>query len=173
MNTVRIDLADLPEKNPVIGRRGENLCTEEIFDVSSLFNAWPNGTVTILYWRPDKKAKFLCVQTTETEVVWHPTNADLKVAGTGFVEVRMYQGEVLEKKAPIFLEIDKAPVKNSHFDDDDDEDWISEVVGAVQDMREGADETEKDVQDIKSYLESLDPHEPLSILDVVEHWNMH
>lgn len=156
MKTVRIDFADLPQENPVIGRRGENLCTEVIFDVSSLFETWPHGTVTILYWRPDKKAKFICAQTTEHEVSWKPTSADLKYPGTGFVEVRMYQGEVLEKRAPIFLEIEKAPVKNAHFEDDDDDDWVKEFLDTIGTIKTEQEENDKDIDELRAMIEGYE-----------------
>ena len=157
MKTVRIDLADLPKENPVIGKRGENLCTNVIFDVSSMFAEWPYGTVTILYWRPDKKAKFLCVQTKENEITWQPTSADLKYPGTGFVEVRMYQDDILEKRAPIFLEIEKAPVKNVHFeDDDDDDDWVKEFLDTIGTIKTEQEDNDRDIDELRAMIEGYE-----------------
>lgn len=171
MKEIVINVSSPPDGRTIIGRRGENDYCKVIFDVTEWLAEWPGGTVQALYWRPDKKMTILASGATTT-IEWIPSRTDTAVAGVGLVEFRLMSGETLGKKAPIYVMIRNAPKESGEQPAEEDPDWVSETIQAVEDAKNDAEAAASSAEKVKDELyEFWQFSEPLSILDVIEKWN--
>lgn len=84
-----------------ISRQGENEFREIDIDASAWLAEYPDGKISVIYYRPDGELYPVIVNATESPIVWRPTAADTAVAGVGAIEVRIQIGDVLGKSCTI------------------------------------------------------------------------
>ena len=82
-----------------LGRQGENLARQVVFDVRDLESLYGPGDVEVIYQRPgDAQPYPLAVQRDGTLVTWDVTATDTEMSdGYGKCELRYYVGETLAK----------------------------------------------------------------------------
>lgn len=90
-------IARIGEKIP-LGRRGENMATCVVFDISEWQNTFGEGTVQLIHQRNGDNAPYPGeVEQDGSSVRWCITGADVDVAGAGIAELQYYVGDVLVK----------------------------------------------------------------------------
>lgn len=82
-----------------IGRQGENLARQIIFDLSDWMAEYGPGVAELIAQRPGEEAPYpVAVRREDTFVLWDLTSADTAVAGSyGHCELRWYVGDILAK----------------------------------------------------------------------------
>lgn len=81
-----------------LGRQGEHLAREIVFDVSDMIERYGMGRAELLHQRHEEPAPYPCVITQEeNRVIWKLTAADTGLRGDGKAELRWYVGDTLAK----------------------------------------------------------------------------
>lgn len=89
-----IEITAVPGKVLMLGRQGENLAREVIFDVSGVRAEFGDGTFRLSAKRPGEADAYPATVTeTGDTVVWALTGADTQNAGRGQCELTYYAGE--------------------------------------------------------------------------------
>lgn len=88
-----------------ISRQGENAFREIEIDVSARLAEYPDGKISVIYFRPDGELYPAIVNATESPIVWRPTATDTAVSGVGAIEVRVQIGDVLGKSCKIAAKV--------------------------------------------------------------------
>lgn len=89
-----IEIKAVPGKLIMLGRQGENLAREVIFDVSGVRAEFGDGTFRLSAKRPGEANAYPATVTeTGDTVVWALTGADTQNAGRGQCELAYYAGE--------------------------------------------------------------------------------
>lgn len=89
-----IEIKALPGKLIMLGKQGENLAREVIFDVSGVRAEFGDGTFRLSAKRPGEAEAYPATVTeTGDTVVWALTGADTQNAGRGQCELAYYAGE--------------------------------------------------------------------------------
>lgn len=89
-----IEIKAVPGKLIMLGKQGENLAREVIFDVSGVRAEFGDGTFRLSAKRPGEAAAYPATVTeTGDTVVWALTGADTQNAGRGQCELAYYAGE--------------------------------------------------------------------------------
>ena len=107
MRTINIDVMN-PGSVIVIGKQGEHLATEVVFDCASWLDdvAEAGGQLQLMYMRPlDDDAYPVVCETTETELKWRVTETDLAKIGIGFAEIRYTVDERILKTKTMWCDI--------------------------------------------------------------------
>lgn len=90
-----IEIKAIPGKLIMLGKQGENLAREVIFDVSGVRAEFGDGTFRLSAKRPGEAAAYPATVTeTGDTVVWALTGADTQNAGRGQCELAYYAGEI-------------------------------------------------------------------------------
>lgn len=83
-----------------IGRRGENLAREVVFDISGWIEQYGAGTAALVVQRAEDEYPYPAVCTAEDgELIWHVSDTDTAREGYGACELRWYRGDALIKSA--------------------------------------------------------------------------
>lgn len=94
-----------------LGRQGENLATEVIFDLTEFITTFGTGTPQLLVKRPSDNYPYPVVLTVEdNRATWAVTDTDTAIYGHGQAELRWYVGEILAKSVVFLTYISKALV---------------------------------------------------------------
>lgn len=89
-----IEIKAVPGKLIMLGKQGENLAREVIFDVSGVRAEFGDGTFRLSAKRPGESDAYPATVTeTGDTVVWELTGADTQNAGRGQCELAYYAGE--------------------------------------------------------------------------------
>lgn len=89
-----IEIKAVPGKLIMLGKQGENLAREVIFDVSGVRAEFGDGTFRLSAKRPGESEAYPATVTeTGDAVVWALTGADTQNAGRGQCELAYYAGE--------------------------------------------------------------------------------
>lgn len=90
-----IEIKAVPGKLIMLGKQGENLAREVIFDVSGVRAEFGDGTFRLSAKRPGESEAYpASVTETGDTVVWALTGADTQNAGRGQCELAYYAGEI-------------------------------------------------------------------------------
>ena len=90
-----IEIKAVPGKLIMLGKQGENLAREVIFDVSGVRAEFGDGTFRLSAKRPGEADAYpAAVTETGDTVVWELTGADTQNAGRGQCELAYYAGEI-------------------------------------------------------------------------------
>jgi len=156
----------------MIGRRGENDYCKVVFQIGSWLSDWPDGTVQALYWRPDGKMTILASGENGDTIEWVPSRTDMAVAGVGLVEFRLMSGETLGKKEPIFVMILNAPMESDEEPYDENPDWATNTISAVEAAKEAAENAAENARVINNQMnEFWESSKPISPADISALWN--
>lgn len=93
-----IEIKAIPGKLIMLGKQGENLAREVVFDVSGVRAEFGDGTFRLSAKRPGESDAYPATITeTSNTVVWALTGADTQNAGRGQCELAYYAGEARYK----------------------------------------------------------------------------
>lgn len=90
-----------PPSTLKLGRKGENEFRTIEFDVAPWLADYPNGSISVVYMRPDGVVYPPEVTTTNGVTSWVITSVDTAAAGAGYAEIRLIDGDVVGKSARI------------------------------------------------------------------------
>lgn len=171
MKVIDINISSPPDGRTMIGRRGENDYCKVVFHIGDWLSDWPDGSVQALYWRPDGKLTILASGATDT-IEWIPSRTDTAVAGVGLVEFRLMSGETLGKKEPIFVMIRNAPLEEGEEPDEEDPDWVTNTIDAVESAKLAAENAANNARLINERMnEFWESSAPISPVDIARLWN--
>ena len=134
-NTTTIDL----------GRQGENLATQVVFDLSDWTAEYGDGTAELIVQRPGEDAPYpAAIAQDGTAVIWTLTAADTAVAGSyGHCELRWYVGDILAKSKIWRTWVEPAMDTPSETTPPEPEKgWVDKVLEAGTSAKEAADRAE-------------------------------
>lgn len=115
-----------------LGRRGENLALEIVFDISEWVTAYGDGTAQLLHKRYGDKSYYPVTVTQDgDQVSWAVTNADTAVSGTGMYELRYSTGEVLAKAKLGFTKTQESADGFTEEPPEAQQDWVDQVLDAA------------------------------------------
>lgn len=150
MRTVKVDAAT--PGNITLGRRGENGVTEVVFDLSSLIEAYGDGTASLLAKRSQDSAAYpVSVVRDGNTVTWPVSDADTSYTGRGSCELYWYVGEALAKTVVWTTVVSNDIGDASTTPPDPWQSWVDSVLDAAQDAEDAAERAVTAAASIKSY----------------------
>lgn len=138
-----------------IGRCGENLARQVVFDVSDWETEYGPGVVELIAQRPgDENPYPVAVKRDATQVIWDITSVETAIATheqPGKCELRYYVGEVLAKSKTWRLWVDAAMDTPSETTPPDPEKgWVDQVLEAGTSAKEAAERAEESAKKAES-----------------------
>ena len=131
-----------------IGRHGENLARQVVFDVSDWEAEYGHGVVELIAQRPgDEKPYPVAVKRDGTQVIWNITSVDTAIVThehPGKCELRYYVGETLAKSKTWRTWVEPAMDTPSETTPPEPEKgWVDKVLEAGTSAKEAADRAEE------------------------------
>lgn len=146
-------IARIGEKIP-LGRRGENMATCVLFDISEWQNTFGEGTVQLIHQRNGDTAPYPSeVEQIGSSVRWCITGSDVDVAGAGIAELQYYVGDVLVKSETYTTYTKRAMGAASEKAPKPHKAWVDKVLNA-------AAETEKNAELVLRHASAYKPAYP-------------
>lgn len=122
-----IDISN-PPRVLELGQTGENDFRQVQFDVSRWFTAYPSGTVSIIYSRPDGQLYPVSAGLTSSPAVWTISTSDVDVEGFGSIELRLICGNTIGKSVVIRTHVAQGLGQPSTVPDPAQPDWVATVI---------------------------------------------
>lgn len=116
----------------IVGRVGENAYRTHKFDVSPWLEEYPDGTVSIVYKRPDGQMRPVVVGGTSSPIQWTPDAADTAVPGVGQIELRLLDGETVGKTHIITAYVEQSIGGTGPVPPPPAPDWAEDVIKAAE-----------------------------------------
>ena len=131
-----------------IGRCGENLARQVVFDVSDWEAEYGPGAVELIAQRPgDEKPYPVAVKRDGTQVIWNITSVETEVSTqeqTGKCELRYYVGETLAKSKIWRTWVESAmDTPSETVPPEPEQGWVDKVLAAGSSAEEAAERAEK------------------------------
>lgn len=129
-----------------LGRRGENLARQVVFDIRDLESLYGSGNVEVIYQRPrDAQPYPLAVHMDGTLATWDVTATDTAMSdGYGKCELRYYVGETLAKSKIWRTLVDSAmDTPTDTAPPEPEQGWVDQVVAAGAAAQQAADRAEE------------------------------
>lgn len=125
-------------KNLRLGRTGENLVTEVIFDIGDWQRKLGEGTVVLVNIRPEDTEPYpVSVTIDEDKVIWTVTSTDTAQAGTGKCELQYIVDEAVAK-SKIWETTIVASLDDVGETPDPESGWVADLLNTIGDMVEGS-----------------------------------
>ena len=128
-----------------IGRRGENIARQIVFDLSDFVAEYGEGTPELIFQRPidDKPYPVAAVRDGST-LLWTVTDLDTAVAttngGYSHCELRWYVGELLAKSQTWLVYVDTAMnVPSETVPPDPESGWVDQVLATGAESKASAE----------------------------------
>ena len=140
-----------------LGRQGENLARQILFDVSGWESEYGPGSVELIAQRPVDEAPYPVVTTRDGDsVVWSVTAADTLYPGdSGRCELRYYVGETLAKSRIWGTYVARAMDTPSETTPPEPEKgWVDKVLEAGTSAKEAAERAEEAAKQAESAVPS-------------------
>ena len=140
-----------------LGRQGENLARQILFDVSDWEAEYGPGVVELIAQRPGDEAPYPVVTTRDGDsVVWPVTAADTLYPGdSGRCELRYYVGETLSKSRIWGTYVARAMDTPSETTPPEPEKgWVDQVLEAGTSAKEAAERAEEAAKQAESAVPS-------------------
>ena len=130
-----------------LGRQGENLARQVVFDIRDLESLYGSGTVEVIHQRPgDAQPYPLAVQRDGTLVTWDVTATDTEMSAAtaneryGKCELRYYAGETLAKSQIWRTWVESAmDTPSETAPPEPEQGWVDKVLEAGTSAKEAAD----------------------------------
>ena len=151
MNYVSIDCTQPPISIP-LGKCGEHLATQIIFDCSYFVRTYGNGTAQLIH---AKQQRFypVAIEQDKEKVKWTVTNADTATVGAGQAELRWYVGETLAKSVIFHTGVTRTLMGKPETNPPAPEkSWVDQVLKAANEIKNSALTDEKLQAAIGTYL---------------------
>ena len=136
-----------------LGRQGENLARQILFDVSGWESEYGTGSVELSAQRPGDEAPYPVVTTRDGDsVVWSVTAADTLYPGdSGRCELRYYVGETLAKSRIWGTYVARAmDTPSETAPPEPEKGWVDQVLEAGTSAKEAAERAEEAAKQAES-----------------------
>lgn len=131
MITVRAD----PTRAIKLGRQGENLAVQVLFDLSNFAKNYPGGTATLLVRRRrDTEAYPVTLQIDGATACWPVSNIDTDQQGLGNCELQWRVGETLAKSVLYVTWVDTALEAGESPPDAPSKRWFDSIIAQIGDL---------------------------------------
>lgn len=140
-----------------LGRHGENLARQIVFDVSGWESEYGPGSVELIAQRPGDEAPYpVAVRREDTFVLWDLTSADTAVAGSyGRCELRWYVGDILAKSKIWRTWVEPAmDTPSETAPPEPEKGWVDQVLEAGTSAKEAAERAEEAAKQAESAVPS-------------------
>lgn len=132
-----------------LGRQGENLARQIVFDVSDWEAEYGQGVVELIAQRPgDEKPYPVSVKRDGTQVIWEITSVETEAATqeqTGKCELRYYVGDVLAKSKTWRLWVDPAmDTPSETAPPEPEQGWVDQILAVGAAAKASADAAKAD-----------------------------
>lgn len=135
-----------------LGRQGENLARQVVFDIRDLESLYGSGTVEVIHQRPgDAQPYPLAVQRDGTLVTWDVTATDTEMSAAtaneryGKCELRYYAGETLAKSQIWRTWVESAmDTPSETAPPEPEQGWVDQVLDAKQTAEKAAVDAKAD-----------------------------
>lgn len=135
-----------------LGRQGENLARQVVFDIRDLESLYGSGTVEVIHQRPgDAQPYPLAVQRDGTLVTWDVTATDTDMSAAtaneryGKCELRYYAGETLAKSQIWRTWVESAmDTPSETAPPEPEQGWVDQVLDAKQTAEKAAVDAKAD-----------------------------
>ena len=134
------------ENELTLGRQGENLARQIIFDVAHWESEYGPGTVELIYQRKQSELPYpVALQRDGSSVVWAVTATDTEFpGGNGKCELRYYVGDALAKSrtwpTKVILAI---PTPTAETPPDPEKGWVDQVLEAGVSAKKASERAEE------------------------------
>ena len=135
-----------------LGRQGENLARQVVFDIRDLESLYGSGTVEVIHQRPgDAQPYPLAVQRDGTLVTWDVTATDTEMSAAtaneryGKCELRYYAGETLAKSQIWRTWVESAmDTPSETAPPEPEQGWVDQVISVGAAAKASADAAKAD-----------------------------
>ena len=134
------------ENDLTLGRQGENLARQVVFDLSAWEAEYGPGTVELIHQRPGDTSPYPVAAVREgSTLVWTLTSADTDFhSDYGSCELRYYVGDVLVKSRTWLTKVIRAMSTPSETAPPEPEQgWVDKVLAAGSSAKEAAERAEE------------------------------
>ena len=141
----------------VLGRRGENLVRNVVFDIRDMESLYGTGNVEVIYQRPgDAQPYPVAVHRNGTIVDWEVTSTDTEMSdGPGKCELRYYVGEKLAKSKTWRTCVEPAmDMPSETAPPEPEKGWVDKVLEAGTSAKEAAERAEEAAKKAESAVPS-------------------
>lgn len=132
----------------LIGRQGENLACQIVFDVSGWETEYGPGGVELIFQRNRNELPYpVAVDRDGSNILWTVTATDTELPGeNGHCELRYYVGETIVKSQVWTTRVIPAvPVPTAETPPETEHGWVDQVLAAGAEAKQAADRAEKAV----------------------------
>ena len=129
-----------------LGRQGENLARQILFDVSDWETEYGLGVVELIAQRPGEAQPYpVAVHRNGTIVTWDVSSTDTEMPGdSGKCELRYYVGEVLAKSKTWQTWVETAmDTPSETAPPEPEQGWVNKVLAAGSSAKEAAERAEE------------------------------
>lgn len=163
MKQIPVSLSELYNRRLPLGRVGENVHVQIVFQCNAIFADYPNATTKLIVTAPGGDSYAPEIEKSGTNILWTVTDSDLAEEGGGEVQLTFKDGDEKIKsyigKTQIFRSLAEngkvpTPIEN----------WIEKAEETVRQMaQDAADATVQDLADEKdSAIEEIQAQETAS-----------
>lgn len=162
------------ENDLTLGRQGENLARQVVFDLSAWEAEYGPGTVELIHQRPGDTSPYPVAAVREgSTLVWTLTATDTAVASSygsdGHCELRYYVGEVLVKSRTWLTKVIRAMSTPSETAPPDPEQgWVDQVLAAGAAAMTAADAAKADADRSAALAAEVDEKAAQTAQDATE-----
>lgn len=153
MRTVAVNCQAPPFSIP-LGRQGENLAVQIVFDCTEFAETYGDGRAELLHRQPATGLLYpVAIEQDGSAVTWTITNADTAVSGAGSAELRWYAGDVLAKSVVFRTSVLRALEGTADTEPPEPQQaWVDAVLQAAQDIKSGSMDDEQIAHAVENYL---------------------
>lgn len=142
-----------------LGRQGENLARQVLFDLSFWEELYGTGTAQLIHQRSGDEAPYPCelIQGDGSAVIWNIRSADTAMAGRGRAELRYYVGETLAKSVAWPTRVETALEAPGEPPAAPEGSWVDKVLAAGTAALEAAERAKTAVNTDSLVFFAVDP----------------
>jgi hypothetical protein len=148
-NTIIVELGKTRFDSLTLGRVGENLAREIVFDCTNFAKMYGTGTAIVIAKLPSGVKYPVVIDQNGAMVSWKITAADVSVPGSGKVELQWVANEVVAK-TQLFNTLIRESLTGTDTDKPPDpyRDWVDEITEVGRQATEDAEAAEQAAQSV-------------------------
>lgn len=152
---VKTDKFDINNKNLVIGKQGENIARQIVFDFSAWHEKFGEGTLTLFVKRHGEDASYPVIPVIEqTTARWSISATDTAIYGSGSAELRYVVNNVVVKSETFPTFVYRSITETTAPAPDPYESWVETLVALGDKTRIYAERAEAAASSAKDHAES-------------------
>lgn len=131
-----------------LGVRGENDVLDFQIDISEWLAQWPDALYSIVAVRHDETLPYIAVTSVQGDIlIWHVSESDTHIMGTGYMEVRATGADGKRKKTRVVPTVVDRSLDGVSTDVPEPmQDWVDQVLRAYATMMDYAETTVRECE---------------------------